>query len=571
MSKLKIIIILFSLVLISVFLLLFPAFYFNKLEFQMKSIYSSIESVKGASFDNVEQRSGREGGLKSNEEYEYYSGLINENLNKMDSLINDHQNLLEKQAKITFLLPPKYKKYYGLKKEAFDKYYLSLRDYKKVKESESIFYYVLTEQIKFSSFMRDTSGGKDISIDSLKEVINKLQKLQISIKENFEKGLLTENFNDKVPKKISVFISVYNVVLDWKEKLVTDDEFWNKILKIIDNDNNNKGYDVVEIIYDSRIKITDVKGKEWINLYDTSIELSNKASEYYYSNKLSDDNLSKILSIYNKNYPENKENKNDTKIEEKYIDLNGDGQQEVLQITSKNSNEAYPELILIAFDKNKKEIGRLPDNFPAIDIPLSNTARVYTPIKKDKKQFVSLEFILGPHSSETMFFGLFKSKDGNMGIIPVCLTDDVEDARDCLFWSGEVGDLWADDYDKDGVLEVVEMVDEYPKDGPLTDEIKNITNETFGKLGQKASDGALRVLKREQGGRGNKVIWAIYKYNDKYFEKQLGKDYDKYYVLAKDQISSLWTKYPKIIKKSEISKDSLEYNEFLRNYWHGNM
>ena len=146
---------------------------------------------------------------------------------------------------------------------------------------------------------------------------------------------------------------------------------------------------------------------------------------------------------------------------------------------------------------------------------------------------------------------------------------DVNSASDCLFWSGEVGDLWADDYDKDGILEVVEMVDEYPKDGPLTEEIENITKETFEKLGQKASDGALRVLRREQGGRGNKVIWAIYKYNDRYFEKQSEKDYDKYYVLVKDSISNLWTEYPNIMKKSEMSKDSLEYNEFLRDYWSG--
>jgi hypothetical protein len=115
------------------------------------------------------------------------------------------------------------------------------------------------------------------------------------------------------------------------------------------------------------------------------------------------------------------------------------------------------------------------------------------------------------------------------------------------------------------------MVDEYPKDGPLTEEIINSTKETFNNLGEKASDGALRVLKREQGGRGNKVIWGIYKYNDTYFEKQLGKDYDKYYVLAKDSISNLYTKYPTIMKKSEMSKDSVEYNEFMKNYWTGNI
>jgi len=564
MKKLILIIILVGLLAV---LFLFPSFYFNKLEFQGKAIYSSIETNKKAAFDNIEQRSGREGGVKSDEEYEYYSGLITENLNKMDSLISDHQNLLVQQSKVVFLLPSKYKKYYSLKKEAFDKYYLSLRDFKKLKESESIFYYILTKQSKFSTLMTDIGQNKDINIDSLKELIKDFQRLQMDIQENFDKGLLTENFNNQVSQKLSYFLNVSNLILDWKGKIISDNEIGDKLSELIKKD---KGYDIAEIIYESRAKITDVKAKEWKDLYDTSIELQNKASDYYYNNKLFDDSLSKIISINDKSYPQNKEIKSDTKIEEKYVDLNGDGQQEILRLTTKYIDEENTEVSLIVYDKNNKEIGRLPDDLP-INEPMSDTARVFTPIKKDKKQFVSYEFIVGPHSSETMFFGLFDFKDGGMGILPVCLTEDVNDASDCLFWSGEVGDLWADDYDKDGILEIVEMVDEYPKDGPLTEEIINSTKETFNNLGEKASDGALRVLKREQGGRGNKVIWGIYKYNDTYFEKQLGKDYDKYYVLAKDSISNLYTKYPTIMKKSEMSKDSVEYNEFMKNYWTGNI
>ncbi len=567
MPKIKLLIVFLFLVLIIVFLSLCSTFYFNKLEFQGKSIYSSIETAKKAAFDNIEQRSGREGGSKSNEEYEYYSGLVTDNLNKMDSLISDHQNILDKQGKILFLLTPKYKKYYGLKKEAFEKYYLSLRDFKKLKESETVFYYVLTKQNDFSVLMTDISKKKEIKIDSLKKLIKDLESLQIDIKKQFNNGLLTEKFNNQVTDKLKYFIGCSNLVLDWQEGKISIDDFGEKLSKLI-NEDKNRSYDIVGIIDESRTKITNVKAEEWRDLYDTSIELSNKASDYYYINKLYDDKLSKILSIRDKNYPQNKEVKSNAEVEEKYIDLNGDGQQEVIRLTSKYIDEENSEVSLIAYDKNNKEIGRLPDAFP-INIPLSDSARVYTPIKKDKKQFVSFEFVVGPHSSDTMFFGLFNFKDGNMGILPVCLTKDVESASDCLFWSGEVGDLWADDYDKDGILEIVEMVDEYPKDGQLTEEVKNSTTKIFNELGTKAGDGALRILRREQGGRGNKVIWAIYKYGDKYFEEQLGKDYDKYYVLAKDQINNLLPKYPTIMKKSEMSKDSLEYNEFFRNYWKG--
>lgn len=266
--------------------------------------------------------------------------------------------------------------------------------------------------------------------------------------------------------------------------------------------------------------------------------------------------------------PEQSITESETNKEEKYADLNGDGEQDLLRLTIDETDVENPKVSLIAYDKNNNEIGRLPEAFP-INVPMSGTARVHTPIEKDKKQFVSFDFIVGPHSSQTMFFGLFDFKDGGVGILPVCLKDDVKGAQDCLFWSGEVGEIVANDFDKDGILEVIEMVDEYPKDGPVTEEIEDTVEKNFGELGQGASDGALRVLKREQGGRGNKVIWKIYKYNDSIFKEQLGKDYDKYFVLVKDYLNNLYSDFPTLMKKSEMSKDSIEYNEFMKDYWTG--
>ena len=114
------------LVLVSIlagFIFLFPSYYFNKLEKEEKPIYSSIESVKQAAFDNIEQRSGREGGTKTIDEYAVYSGLISDNLNKMAGNIANHRNLIKQQGQFSFLLPTKYKNYYGQKKEALEKYY----------------------------------------------------------------------------------------------------------------------------------------------------------------------------------------------------------------------------------------------------------------------------------------------------------------------------------------------------------------------------------------------------------------------------------------------------------------
>ena len=544
-------------------LFLFPSFYFNELESKGKPIYSSIEAAKQATFDNIEQRSGREGGLKSTEEYDYYSGLITENLNKMDSKISEHQKILDLQGKLVFLLPSKYKSFYGLKKEALDKYYLSLRNFKQLKESESAVMDSWMIRSIFSVTMTDIGQTKEVNIDSLKESIGKFKASQAILKKHFDNGFVTEALYEKLSSDLKYFIDTFVLAIDWNEKRISDDEFGNKFQEM---SKNVVEADVVKLINESRVKITNVKATEWKDLYDSSIELSDKSLDYYDKNKLADDNLSRILSTFNKSYPQNKLVKSDTEVEEKYVDLNGDGQQEVLQLNIKGLDVENRQVSLIAYDKDNKEIGRLPDDLP-INEPMSGTARVYTPIKNDKKQFVSYEFVVGPHSSETMFFGLFDLKDDKAGILPVCLTDKVEGAPDCLFWSGEVGELVVDDFDKDGVLEVAEIVDEYPTDGILTKDVEDAVNKVFKDSDEETYSGMMRIPKRENGGRGNRVIWGIYKYNDSYFEKQLDKDYDKYYVLVKDYLRNLYPSYPTIMKKSAMSKDSLDYNEFMRNFW----
>jgi len=548
-------------------ILLIPSFYFNELEFKGKPIYSSIEAAKQATFDNIEQRSGREGGLKSTEEYDYYSGLITENLNKMDSKISEHQKILDLQGKFVFLLPSKYKSYYGLNKEALSKYYLSLRNFKQLKEPENSVMDSWMIRSKFATTMTDIGQTKEVSIDSLKESIEKFKESQTILKKHFDNGYVTETLYEKLSSDLNYFVDSFVLVIDWMEKRVSNDEFGNKFQEM---SKNVVEADVIELINESRVKITNVKATEWKDLYDSSLELSDKALDYYDKNKLADDNLSRILSTFNKSYPRNKLVKSDTEVEEKYVDLNGDGQQEVLRLNIEGLDIENRQVSLVAYDKDNKEIGRLPDDLP-INEPMSGTARVYTPIKNDKKQFVSYEFMVGPHSSETMFFGLFDLKDDKMGILPVCLTKNVKGAPDCLFWSGEVGELVVDDFDNDGVLEVAEMVDEYPTDGTLTKEAEDAVNKVFKDSDEDTYSGMMRIPKRESGGRGNRVIWGIYKYNDSYFEKQLDKDYDKYYVLVKDYIRNLYPNYPIIMKKSEMSKDSLEYNEFMKDFWTGSL
>ena len=544
-----------------------PAFYFNQLETKEKTIHTAIESAKQAAFDNIEQRSGREGGVKSADEYDHYSKLINDNLEKMGSLIGQHESLVNRQGQFIFLLTSKYKNYYIQKKVAFDKYHLALRNFKLLKNSETTIMDSWLKSSKFSSIMSDLAKRKDISIDLLINTGSEFSASKLKLELAYKNGFLTADLYNKLSKDLQYFIESFALVTNWKEKKISDDEFGNRFKEL---SSNTVEADAITLISESRIKITNFKAQEWKDLYDVSIELITKAQDLYDKANLSEDNLNRALALFRASDSKSLPVRNDDKIEEKNIDLNGDGQLEIIRLTIKYDDEEKSQVSLVAYDKNNKEIGRLPDAFP-INEPMLETAKVYIPNKKEKNQFVSYEFSVGPHSSETMFFGLFDLKDDKQAILPVCLTKSVRGAPDCLFWSGEVGELVVDDFDKDGVLEVVEMVDEYPKDGALNKEIEDTVSKTFKDQGQKASDGALRVLKREQGGRGNRVIWGVYKYNERFFEKQNGKDYDKYYVLVKDYLKNLYPEYPTIMKKSEVTKESLEYNEFMRSYWTGSI
>lgn len=243
-------------------------------------------------------------------------------------------------------------------------------------------------------------------------------------------------------------------------------------------------------------------------------------------------------------------------------DLNGDGSQETLRIAYADLKKGQTIQYEVILDKNGKEIGSRTMPIPIM--PLPNSGKVYPPDAESKQQFVSFDFSVGPHSSETMFFGLQQKTNE---IAPVCLTGNVKGPESCLFWSGEVGGLVAKDLDNDGVLEVVEIVDEYPKDGQITSAIEKTINDSFKDLGQTATDGMIRIAKREQGGRGNKAIWGVYRFNGNFFEEQTGVNYDKYYTLVSKYLKTTYPIYPTIMKKDAMSKDSVDYNLFMRQFW----
>jgi hypothetical protein len=559
--KKKLLTIVLLIILIGLCFFLLPRFYFNQLEYKGREIFSSIEDARQTANDHIEQRSGREGGQKTSLEVENLSIDITSDLNKVDFLVNEHESILNKQLKLKFLLPKKYNEYLALKKDVFDKYYSSLRKFKSLKEYEGGITDILVKSDQFSQAM----NTKGVTFDELYTKVKDLGDTRDNLKKFFDNGFMTSDYYNAVLADINAKIDLYNLLSDATKNNYSASEVDKKMGEIAAK---YKHADTMTLYYDSYDNNVVPKQNEWSDLYNQANDLTLGALDYYDTNKLAYDPLSVIISKFDKSYPKNTSLKNNpVDHEDKKVDLNGDGKEETLRLSyTQSETSQFPNVSLVAYDENGKEIGKLPDSMP-IEQPLSGSAKAFVGMKKDGKQLVSYEFIAGPHSSHTMFFGLFGLKTGGEGILPVCPTTDVKSAYDCLFWSGEVGSLVVADFDNDGYLEVAEMVDEYPKDGPITSDIENAINETFKDSGQDAINGMTRIAKREQGGRGNRVVWGMYRYDGEYFVPQLGANYEKYYPLVTAYLKRFYKDYPTIMKKSEMSKDSLDYNEFMMSFW----
>ncbi|GDX61963.1 hypothetical protein LBMAG33_2730 [Candidatus Levyibacteriota bacterium] len=265
--------------------------------------------------------------------------------------------------------------------------------------------------------------------------------------------------------------------------------------------------------------------------------------------------------------------KKNNKLQEIKVDLDGNGDQEIIRVASvKKDNIIDKEkdlsfVTLIALDKNEKELGRLP-KYMLLPEPILNSGKVYLLSSKIKIKIVSFDFSAGPNYSETMFFAL-SIQDKLKNIIPICFVDKVKGPENCLFWSGEKEDFIVKDLDNDGNLDIVEIINEFPGSSEITEEEEKVINGRFANIDKDRLNGIKRILMREKIGKGNKIVWKIYTFNDKFFEEQIDDNYNKYYGLVIEYFKKKNSKYPKIMKKNEMSDDSLEYNLFMRKFWTG--
>lgn len=231
-------------------------------------------------------------------------------------------------------------------------------------------------------------------------------------------------------------------------------------------------------------------------------------------------------------------------------DLDGDGNLELVFLDSDETSSKVSSII--AYNSLGEIIGSTPEGitFPQ---PATDSFRVFRLDSEQNKDFFSFDFIAGPHQFERMFFELYED-----AILPVCFTEEIKGPSDCLFYMGGPDYLLVEDLDKDGLVEVVEVVDEYPSEGELTEEEKEAIEKEFGELG--VSEEAKEIASRESGGRGRPVVWGIYSYDGYYLKPQLDEDHEKYFLILKEE-------YEDLMRKADLSEDSLEYIEFARNFW----
>lgn len=205
----------------------------------------------------------------------------------------------------------------------------------------------------------------------------------------------------------------------------------------------------------------------------------------------------------------------------------------------------------------------------------------------DPKEYLHWVQTAGPHQFESFFFTVDNGKVVNL------LGADLEsELWYAPFWTSRGSDILIKDIDEDGFKEVVEFVDEYPPEAPrlIDDEIKQITKNEFD---DDVEDDMWEIISRENSGegRGFRAVWNIYSFVDAekpYFRKLNNEELeDMTRILLKaspaylgdstfsmNTEEGLFTPDPETdlsdtISRSQLTDNSIEFNEFVRDFWAG--
>jgi len=248
------------------------------------------------------------------------------------------------------------------------------------------------------------------------------------------------------------------------------------------------------------------------------------------------------------------------------IDFNGDGTKEVLNVIEKETGMVNMDL----FDLEGNKIAGLMDELYLYNTTLFKIVKLN---ESSSKEYLQWDMAAGPHQVQTVFLTVI----GDL-IEPIYSMDFEKKTMYSPFYNSR-GSLVVSDANYDGLVEIIENVDEYPVDAPRLEDptLEEAVREAFSKegLSEKAIQDDIAIMTRENygKGRGRQVIMAVHSFVDEeppYFIRLHDKEYE---AIAGPLIESV----NKSLKESESSggymrysdleQDSKDFNEFVRNFW----
>lgn len=285
------------------------------------------------------------------------------------------------------------------------------------------------------------------------------------------------------------------------------------------------------------------------------------------------------FTLTSKNPSENQASQEKTAIQNDnsiLIDFDGDGTKEILNVTEIEGDIFAKEVNMEVFDSNGNKIADLLERTHLYPTSLYKVIKLN---ENSDKQYLQWNMAVGPHQVETTFLTIFEGK-----VYPLYSADLENNTLYTPFYTSR-GELVVADFNGDGLVEVIENVDEYPVDAPRLEDsdIDSMISEQFSAQGldSESIEGFKEIVKRENygEGRGRKTILAIHSFVDgeePFFRRLPSDEYEEIagrLIAASQEVerqaedsNSDWEP-ESFVRYSDLDQDSKDFNDFVRYFW----
>lgn len=261
------------------------------------------------------------------------------------------------------------------------------------------------------------------------------------------------------------------------------------------------------------------------------------------------------------------------------IDFNGDGVGEILNVSEKQGEVVAKEVNMEVFNSEGVKIAELWDGINLYPTTLYKVVKLN---ENSAKQYLQWDMPVGPHEVETVFLTIVKDL-----VHPIYSINFQNNTMYTPFYTSR-GSIVVGDANYDGLVELIENVDEYPVDAPRLDdqEIEQMIKSEFSDQGldNASVKGFTEIVRRENygKGRGRKAILAIHSFVDAetpFFRRLPEAEFEEIagkLVVASEEIEKLpkdpnnsWEQ-ESFVRYSDLLQDSKDFNTFVRDFWtHG--